>query len=478
MTAWFNADRNYMFMELLPEETLRIGLTLGIPLLTEPAFRILVNERALEVAGGRPRAQPKQTIFGRRCSDFSGTADVESISRIIEHAGTAMADRYREAIDSLLRDDALDVLATPEWQKLCALGDVLPKDLVNDKPHPVRILYDHLLAEIRADFRRAVDAVIKCPSTDLPTRTLVESWPNCKFWGRLPNWMETFSSRPSWRYVTSNTLTVEEVESKRAYSVPKHDLATTQSFHSVYTSLNTYQRALCPFIWEDLHSLGAVPENGYGVAMVATALLSELDRAAADGLLGPDYVRPAGMEERDWYTTVLFGDVLRRLHARVEPLCRRDRSYVATPHLVLALDGAEMDFLRLAAGGGGDGARFGAEVPDMDVDTGAPSVSDLDLPVGREPFVPLEEHFADDDDDAMSAEFADAEYAVPAAHQERGRILASLVEDEDEEDVIHTVEDFELPDEFYDEASSDVQMIEDDDDDEDEYDMISASDWA
>ncbi|KAJ4423739.1 hypothetical protein N0V82_001626 [Gnomoniopsis sp. IMI 355080] len=459
VVAWFNADMNHAFVELFPEETLHIGHILQTPLLSEPAFRILVNERALELAGGQPRSQPTTTLFGRRCSEFTGTDIAESISRMIEHASCAMAERYKNALDKLCGDNGLDLLGVPEWQELRALDQKIPKKSKDIKIRDVRVAYDKMIDMVRQMLRESVERRIAHGSEHPPT--------DCVEHFRLQR------------------LTVDRIEEKRALSVPKKDLSTTQSFHKVYNSLNRYQRALTPFVW---HSLIAMADDRDWSGLVGKELAVKSMR---DFRVKFDIARREGkllgvmIPDLQWsitygYCKELFKNIMEKLKDYVSPLVTRDEHsfiHTMTPYLVLALDDHEMNFLRLAD----DESTFQTEAPETDLGpsgpgpafhTGqtVPSVSDLDfeqlalesvdgsvstiggslavqdgistvynrnrvLARSAAPSVASEQFT---DGDAMSVDYAEAEYEVPADHQTRGQSLAHMVEqmnDEDEYDL-------------------------------------------
>lgn len=443
-------------MELCPEETLFVGHILKTPLLTEPAFRILVNERALEVAGGQPRLQPTTTVFGRRCSGFTGTDVAESISRMIEHASNAMAERHKIALDGLCGDNALDLLEIPQWQRLCALDGMISHSKEAGGLRHTRAAYDRMMSMIRQVFRNSVDGVVHAGAGDLPT-DLIDSDRN--------------------DYFRRKGLTVEQIDEKRACSVPKRELTTTYSFGSVYASLNRYQRALTPIMWQALNAMADGPSvfvNKIVVVNTVADFRVKFDQARRDskfpGLDVPDLSWPTS---HDAFCNILFKEIMAGLKAYVGPLVNRDEqafTYTLTPHLLLALNDHELNFLRLAD----DESTFQTEAPETDLGPSGPgpafhtgqtipSVSDLDFDkltiessdgattVGGSLAVQdgvstvydrnrvlarpdassvTSEQFTDGD---MSAEYADAEYEVPADHQLRGQNLAHIVEENDDD---------------------------------------------
>lgn len=483
---------------------MRISLALKIPLLTEPAFKILVNERALEVAGGRPRAQPTRTIFGRRCSDFSDTADTESISRIIEHAGTAMAERYKTAMDRIHGHDLLDTLNIAEWKFLCALDEVIPKASSSVLSFPIRDHYDTIMDEIRATVRESIDSIFSDEGAYLPYKSILKPFIGRSLSGKRSDYFHS-----------------DEIDTKRAYSVPKGELSGAASFGKVWASLNQHQRALCPVYWQsfrgvtkkDLHARFSKQDA------VAEFFLS-FAKARRSGELWSSASDREFPEDPHVFLTDLFQHIVDGLLAYVEPLVNRDETsfaHTVTPHLLLTLDDNELNFLRLA----GDETRFEAEVPEADMGPVGPgpafhtghtvaSVSDLDfenlavssvteddastvvgsvvaqdgfstiynrnriLARSTEPSVASEQFT----DGGMGAEFADAQYAVPVEHRTSGQALADIVEEPESQDNMASSGDD--MDDLYMDDDSDVAVdgvAGDQLDDDDGFEMISTSEY-
>lgn len=454
---------NHAFVELCPEETLHLGLILKIPLLTEPAFRILVNERALEVAGGQPRSQPSTTLFGRRCSDFTGTDVAESISRMIEHASCAMTERYKLAFDGLCSDNALDVLDSPEWQELRALDHVIPNDSNDTNMPELRLAYEEMMDSIRQMFRISIDRILKGSCKNLPFR---------------------YADAVRNDHFSLHGITIAQIEEKRAFTVPKEELLSLQAFPTVFNSLNSYQRALTPIIWHELSALGddmpALVNRDKVMRSVLDfkAMLSEARND--DELFSQTLPKLMGVL-RHGSCKILFQSILRKLKDYVKPLIHRDENsfvYTMTPHLLLSLNDHEMNFLRLAD----DESTFQTEAPETDLGpcgpgpafhTGqtVPSVSDLDFEklavesvdgvstLGRSmaaqdgvstvynrnrvlarsvaPSVASEQFT---DGGSVSADYIDAEYKLPAEHQSRGHTLAQIIEQMDAEDDLDSLD--------------------------------------
>lgn len=462
MTAWFNADLNYLFVEICPEEALRIGLTLKIPILSEAAFRILANERALEVAGGQPRFQPARTIFGRRCSHF--TDDTESISRIIDHAGTAMADRYKSALDTVFSDDLLDRLYIDEWKELCALDEIIPKPCPTDLPLPVRTQYEKMMANARAAVRQAIDDIFQGGGAHLLEKNNHE---------RLLG--------GSWQAKFSTCLDADVVDAKRSYTVPKRELSGSQSFEMMWKHwLNQHQRALCPLFWQGFRYVSWVHmyDKFFSTTTDITAdfidLFAKAQGQREQTLPASPLSIHALADDPSGYFCGLFQHVVDALHAFATRLVDRDGeafAYTVTPHLLLTLDDDEMNFLRLAD----DETRFQADVPEADMGPSGPGpafhtghsvvgASDLDADFENLALVgdddgastvvgslvaqdgvstvydrrrvlaatsSASERFTDDEEDSMSAEYVDSVRASLAARQSRGQVLEAVVEGEE-----------------------------------------------
>ncbi|CAG9997862.1 unnamed protein product [Clonostachys byssicola] len=117
---------NTTFIEVLPEEAFRIGYRLQLPEITQAAFRILVNELALEEAAdgfepGKPRRQV--SVFGRRL----GSTDDETVN-VIQHAARAFTDRIVKQHHETIAPALLDRLELEEWEKLKTLEQALEQE--------------------------------------------------------------------------------------------------------------------------------------------------------------------------------------------------------------------------------------------------------------------------------------------------------------------------------------------------------------
>lgn len=506
--TWFNAGNNYTFVEILPEETLRIASIIKAPVLAFAAFRILVNEHALVIAGDHVRgeqARKNTTIFGRRSSGcLSGTEQTDMVMRMVEHAGVAMAERYKQAVDDICGPNALAILDVPEWNQLTQLDQVVPSDL----SLPLRRTYDELLNMIRIVILKVVTKCVNKGIHNPPNRVTREGF---------------FSHTAKSRWDMS--------ELGLSYLVPKGDLLNSHSLSATYTSLNKYQRALCPFVWLEMSDLFITDLYGTQDAYAAASAFAQaFQDAKKKGLLLPGATYPAAFDD-DYdvgFYRRLFEHAVSSLSAYGAALSRRpdnDFGYTISQYMVLSLSDKEMDYLRfedesvfyeadipeaeLGPTGPGPSYHTGITVPSaagstsssvvggMDgmairsddgtstvvgskvVQDGISTVFDRGRVLTPSASIPSERFT----DDAMSADLAEAEFAVPAEHQSRGQALAEYVEDSldaaDDGLVVGELRDDDDDDDseaFVSDLS--VEDGDDEDEDDDDLEIISRADVA
>ncbi|KAH8764399.1 hypothetical protein F5883DRAFT_523308 [Diaporthe sp. PMI_573] len=448
VVTWFNAGNNYIFVEVLPEETLRIASIIRAPVLAFAAFRILVNEHALVIAGGNVREQARKntTIFGRRSSGcLSGTEQTDVVMRMVEHAGVAMAERYKQAIDDICGPNALAILDVPEWNQLTSLDRVIPSDL----SLPVRGTYNALLDEIRAVILRVVTKCVDNPRTKRPNGVSRENF-------------FSYVARSRW----------DMSETGLSYLVSQRYLHTSLSLSGVYSGLNKYQRALCPFVWLELRGLSITDLIGTQEAYDAALAFSEaFEHAKNNKLILPGSYPDIFDNVPQGFFKFLFNHAVSSLSAYGASFSQRpddEFGYTITQHMVLSLSEKEMDYF------GWDETVYETDIPEAELGptgpgpafhtgTTVPSVSDsvvggmdgkairsddgtstvvgsvvvqdgISTVYDRNRILTPSASLASErfTDDAMSADVAYAEFAVPALHQSRGQALAMYVEGEQE----------------------------------------------
>lgn len=124
VVTWIMHPGNVKFVEVLPEEALRIAFAIKSQSIAEAAFNILVNELALEEAALSPDpAWSRVTIFGRRKSDVG-----DELSNMIQHSARAMVETVTTVIRQLEDPHLLDKWDLPAWQQLLSIEQTL-KDL-------------------------------------------------------------------------------------------------------------------------------------------------------------------------------------------------------------------------------------------------------------------------------------------------------------------------------------------------------------
>lgn len=314
ITAWLMADPNSMFMEILPEETLHVATVLESQAIAEPAYRILVNERAIAVAGEQlTRQHLAQTVFGRRSSDcLSGSEFGDSVLRMVEHAGVAMADRVRTAVDRLLSDECFSVLGIQEWKKLLAVGFTIKQiGLSQDLPFvkALGVLIEGLRYSFHTDVYDALSDV-------------------------LPPGSDIFADRVRRHYISPVTML---------------------SFRDVYKFLKEHQRALTPYFWQQLSNKPAgwlKYKSALGPTHSLESLTTTFNKELRNAL------EPAGISIGEFHLYEFHTQLTAAVRRYIAPYIKQEGQYLITPHLLLTLNDEEMNFLRL-----GSEAVFDDNVP-------------------------------------------------------------------------------------------------------------------
>ncbi|KAJ4164639.1 hypothetical protein LMH87_006302 [Akanthomyces muscarius] len=121
---WLLQGKNSKFIEVLPEEAIRIGGIIESPQITRTAFRILVNELAFEkTATDKMKEQvdfSHVTLFGRRKGDPG-----DEFSNLIQHAALAFVERMTSRLAELHSPDVLEAWKIPEYMKLLKIEEAL-----------------------------------------------------------------------------------------------------------------------------------------------------------------------------------------------------------------------------------------------------------------------------------------------------------------------------------------------------------------
>ncbi|KAK2065057.1 hypothetical protein LY76DRAFT_531912 [Colletotrichum caudatum] len=372
---WIMSSNNTVFIEVLPEESFQIGVALKLDQITRSAFRILVNELALEEAA-RPTGIPKAaayTVFGRKRHDPG-----DDLNNLIQHAARAMLERVSELVNRLVRETIFDDMQNPEWMRLQNLIGML-SSAPDDK-----------------SFKKA------------RYHALV-----------LANFL-----RSTWKDHVIRDLFQEPLEAGLSRNADNHLATYVDAQHfdpldTVYLQFNNVQKALCSFLYQtvsmkwsriaSIFSMGSQRHRFESIVKNLRHALQELDinhpdlgeDLACRGLLylpqtalvpngaegggGPiyRYLRPA-------FDSAAFELPIHDILVPFQQECIRSDFEIkmnVTPHLLLNLHHSELKFLPLWAGGDDDGtggvfehslppAHYGPAGPGPAYHTGATIPSD------------------------------------------------------------------------------------------------------
>jgi len=201
------APPNTKFIEICPERAFQLAYALKIPSVLTAAFKILVNELAIDYASSNPVGRPPLTWAQRRRDDYG-----DYPSDPVEYASRAFAERMTSQLTMLQSDSVFDhlPLGIPEWEKLTyyrTLLCALPLD------HPAVMAHNDLVAALLAAFRRWVQSAL-----DLE------------------------------RFCDSDAIRQEPLlNAQRAHYIPPGE---RRSVTSLYLALSPPQRVLTPFFWD------------------------------------------------------------------------------------------------------------------------------------------------------------------------------------------------------------------------------------
>ncbi|KAF9870304.1 hypothetical protein CkaCkLH20_12151 [Colletotrichum karsti] len=205
---WLMSPSNTVLVEVLPEESLQIGVALKLDDITQCAFRVLVNELAIEEAAapnGIPKAAP-YTVFGRRRHDPG-----DDLNNLIQHAARAMVERVTRSVRNLTSPTIYDDLENPQWTRLQGLIKML------------KSISSHFAVR---------NALAK--ATELSSA--LEN-----------NWKSLVISEGFNQLFDGDQLI--RIDDYRATYV---DVQHFHRFELIYNQFNDVQKALCPFVYESI----------------------------------------------------------------------------------------------------------------------------------------------------------------------------------------------------------------------------------
>ncbi|KAK1994283.1 hypothetical protein LX36DRAFT_213630 [Colletotrichum falcatum] len=340
---WIMSPNNTVFIEVLPEESLQIGVALKLDQVTRSAFRILVNELALEEAAG-PNGTPKAaayTVFGRKRHDPG-----DDLNNLIQHAARAMVERVSGLVNRLVSKTVFDDMQNAEWLRLQNLIGML-SSYPDDK-----------------SFQKArVSAVVLAGF-------LKSTWED--------NVVHDLFQKPLGSFL------VNDADDHRATYV---DVRHFDRLEVVYSRFNNVQKALCSFMYRAVDLQWSVVYrvfctdlqrrrcstlvNNLRIALIglvrnhlelgrdpAWRSVLNLPLGVFAGIGANGSLKPIYEEPRMAFNLLAFEesvqDFLRPLY-RERVSADVDIKMNVTPHLLLNLHHNELKFLPLWAGGNDDG---------------------------------------------------------------------------------------------------------------------------
>ncbi|TDZ40609.1 hypothetical protein C8035_v005532 [Colletotrichum spinosum] len=351
---WLMSPHNTAFVEVLPEESFKLGVTLRLEDITRAAFRILVNELAIEEAAASndiPKAAPF-TIFGRKRHDPG-----DDLNNLIQHAARAMVGRISKPVKQVSSPSAYDDVGFPEWVRLQDLISLLSK------------------CEGSEGFSA------KSKALELAS-TLYSAW-------------KTFVAvGPFNKLLDCDRLT--NIDDFRATYV---DTQHFNRFDIVYHQFNNVQKALCPFIYENFGSKFDVfgntinrTTNHYNrIYRLSDELWTKVEELFDKH---PEYRQDPAWDEfalsldrmSSHYTSFshvfdphTFKEQIALFLLRFHEQARYDPSFPfsMSDHLLLSLEHDELKYLPLWAGGNNDGTGgvFEPSLPPADLGPAGPGPS-------------------------------------------------------------------------------------------------------
>ncbi|KXX76103.1 hypothetical protein MMYC01_204828 [Madurella mycetomatis] len=204
VTQWLVAPPNTKFIEICPERAFQLAYALKIPSVLIAAFRILVNERAVDYAGSAPSPHlPEWTWVQRRRDEYG-----DFPSDPVEYASRAFAERMSDKVRMLQSDKVFEWLPimNKEWELLSLLS-------THNASGPVKEACENLSSALLAAFHNHVKCIAASSNFHTPT--------------------------------------LEFIEAQRQHYVPSWEHRT---LNSLYHDLNSFQKALTPFFWDSLRS--------------------------------------------------------------------------------------------------------------------------------------------------------------------------------------------------------------------------------
>lgn len=263
VAQWLVAPPNTKFIEVAPEVAYRLAYALKIPSVLTAAFRILVNEFAVDYAVAIPSPRRDPLTWAQRRRDDYG----DYPSDPIEYASRSFADRMTGTLAMLQSDDVFDRLPVriPEWDVLQYFGT-----LIEQVPPEQQSQSSYIFAP------------------EFPSRSLAQVYRDLT--GALLGVFHEHIKRSLKINILDKNLG-DLVDAQRAHYIPNADRTP---LNQLYDKLTREQKALTPFFWESLQSLGPVQEYSYFIHEFKTLLRwSELFNVEVAKAVSNNVIRPS-----------------------------------------------------------------------------------------------------------------------------------------------------------------------------------------
>lgn len=345
VSQWLLHGNNSRFIEVLPEESLKIGFALENAQITQCAFQILVTEMAIEEAatpGSEQSHDPTHvTIFGRKKGDVG-----DELKNLVQHAARALVDRVSRVMARLLHANLFDDWGLPEWDRLTALHEALDGESDMD----AKIAF-----EATKKMRQFIRKIVSCDIKDV----LIPSGLPCQE-----------------SYFTINA-------DRASYAEPED----YEMCEDIVKRLNPVQRLLTPFPYRELHKIwdkSLFLERCTYLSETYVDGVTTLDTELATALLRLQQKGPSAISPQSW--AVIFetnksstglAPYFNRGALELQLLSELQNITICwvrfgvephpniTRHLLLMLQQNELKYLPLWAGGDNDGTGgvFEAALP-------------------------------------------------------------------------------------------------------------------
>ncbi|KAJ6781740.1 hypothetical protein PWT90_07457 [Aphanocladium album] len=353
---WLLQGSNSKFIEILPEEAIRIGGIIQNAQVTRTAFKILVNELAIEQTAldkaKRSIDFNHVTFFGRRKGDPG-----DEFSNLIQHAALAFVERITNNLAELESDDILESWDIPEYKKLLKIEVALRFE---DPKRCETAL--NMISYLKARMKKILSSVVD----------------NLRHPYHVPT-----------------VLDCKRVDSERATYVEPLDF---QEFTEIYRMMTPAQKLLTRYPYKELQNSWAewtvkwsTDITGVNPAYFFQSLGSEMAKLYQlykDLNAWGDNISPEFYEILSDNWEMPYGCLYPLRHSwidsqvthKIEELGARVRNkdqglyIITTEHLLLDLKDGEIKFLPLWAGGlnDGTGGVFEDQLPPADMGPNGP----------------------------------------------------------------------------------------------------------